>query len=85
MSPLEKKDRRLGEGKRISKKKNLTVRGGKIDFQLRGKEKTFKNLPVESGILGFRVRSTAQRICIPPSYWNSTDKDWNRVPRIRNP
>ena len=42
MSPLEKKDRRLGEGKRISKKKISTrtmikkaVRGGKIDFHLR--------------------------------------------------
>ena len=42
MSPLEKKDRRLRGGKRISKKKVSTrtmikkaVRGGKIDFHLR--------------------------------------------------
>ena len=42
MSPSEKKNRRLGEGKRISKKKISTrtmikkaVRGGKIDFHLR--------------------------------------------------
>ena len=46
MSPLEKKDWRLGEGKRISKKKLSTrtmikkaVRGGKIDFHLKGKRK----------------------------------------------
>ena len=52
MLPLEKKDRRLGKGKRISKKKistrtmiKKTVRGGKIDFHLRGKEKTFIDLP----------------------------------------
>ena len=52
MSPLEKKDRRLGEGKRISKKKISTrtmikkaVRGGNIDFHLRSKEKTVINLP----------------------------------------
>ena len=52
MSPLEKKDRRLGEGNRISKKKMSTrttikkaVRGEKIDFHLRSKEKTFIYLP----------------------------------------
>ena len=52
MSPLEKKDRRLAVGKRISKKKVSTrtmiekgVRGGKIDFHLRGKKKTFIDLP----------------------------------------
>ena len=52
MSPSEKKNRRLGEGKRISKKKISTrtmikkaVRGGKIDFHLRSKEKTFIDLP----------------------------------------
>ena len=51
ISPSEKKNRRLGEGKRISKKKISTrtmikkaVRGGKIDFHLRCKEKTFKDL-----------------------------------------
>ena len=52
MLPLEKKDRRLGKGKRNSKKKISTctmikkaVRGGKIDFHLRSKEKTFIDLP----------------------------------------
>ena len=53
MSPLEKKDRRLGEGKRISKKKKIskrtmikkTVRGGKTDFHLRSQKKTFIDLP----------------------------------------
>ena len=42
---------RLGEGKRISKKRISTrtmvkkaVQGGKIDFHLRCKEKTFKDL-----------------------------------------
>ena len=52
MSPLEKKDMRLEEGKRISKKRISTrtmikkaVRGGKIDFHLRSKEKTFIDLP----------------------------------------
>ena len=52
MSPLEKKDRRLGGGKPISKKEIATrimiknaVRGGKIDFHLRSKEKTFIDLP----------------------------------------
>ena len=42
----------MGEGKRISKKKVSTrtmikkaVRGGKIDFHLRSKEKTFIDLP----------------------------------------
>ena len=33
---------------------------------------------VESGILGFGIQNTAQRIRNPT-------KDWNRVPRIRNP
>ena len=52
MSPLEKRDRRLGGGKRISKKNVSTrtmikkaVREGKIDFHLRGKKKTFIDLP----------------------------------------
>ena len=52
MSPLEKKDKRLGEGKRISEKKISTrtmikqgVRGGKIDFHLTSKKKTFIDLP----------------------------------------
>ena len=52
MSPLEKKDRRLGEGKRISKKKisprtmiKNAVLGGKIDFHLKSREKTFIDLP----------------------------------------
>ena len=52
MSPLEKKDRRLAEGKRISKKRISTrtmikkaVRGGKIDFHLRSEKKTFIDLP----------------------------------------
>ena len=104
MSPLEKKDRRLGEGERIGKKKVSTrtmikkaVRGGKIDFHHRSKEKTFIDLPklqprpfiflngsslipphvtesgiweklrVKSGILGFGVRSKAQRIRTPTS------------------
>jgi len=52
MSPLEEKDGRLGEGKRISKKKissrtmtKKAVRVGKIDFHLSSKEKTFIDLP----------------------------------------
>ena len=52
MSPLEEKDRKLGQGKRVSKKKISTrtmikqgVRGRKIDFHLRSKEKTFIDLP----------------------------------------
>ena len=47
-----KKNRSLGGGKRISKKKvstrvmiKKTVRGGKIDFHFRSKEKTFIDLP----------------------------------------
>ena len=117
MSPLEKKDRRLREGKRISKKKISTrtmikqaVRGRKIDFHLRGKKKTFivlpkiqpspfsflmvhplyrpcngiwnlgKNLHVESGILGFGVQSTDQRIRTPTSNWNWESKfHWQRL------
>ena len=118
MSPLEKKDWRLGEGKCISKKKLSTrtmikkaVRGGKIDFHLIDFHRPPKNstqplyfpngsslIPPHvtesgiwekfacgSGILAFRVRSTAQRIRNDTSYWNSTDQDRNRVPGIRNP
>ena len=48
-----------------------------------------KILLLASGILGFGIRNTAQRIRNPltieiqnPTF---TDKDWNRVPGIRNP
>ena len=45
-----------------------------------------KNLHVESGILGFRIRNTAQGIRNPTKDWNSdsTDKDWDQVPGIQN-
>ena len=48
-----------------------------------------KFLLVESGILGFGMRNTAQRIRNPTKDWNpiqgSTRKNWNQVPGIRNP
>ena len=48
-----------------------------------------KFLLVESGILGFGMRNTAQRIRNPTKDWNpiqgSTRKNWNEVPGIRNP
>ena len=44
---------------------------------------------MESGILGFGIRNTAQGIRNPSNNWNqnpsSTDKYWNPVPGIRNP
>ena len=48
-----------------------------------------KFLLVESGILGFGIRNTAQGIRNPTKDWNpiqgSSRKDWNQVPGIRNP
>ena len=48
-----------------------------------------KCLLVESGILGFGIRNTAQGIRNPTKDWNpiqgSTRKKWNQVPGIRNP
>ena len=48
-----------------------------------------KFLLVESGILGFGIRNTAQGIRNPTKDWNpiqgSPRKDWNQVPGIRNP
>ena len=48
-----------------------------------------KFLHVESGILDFGIRNTAQGIRNPPKDWNpiqgSSRKDWNQVPGIRNP
>ena len=48
-----------------------------------------KFLLVESGILGFGMRNTAQRIRNPTKDWNpiqgSTRKNWNQASGIRNP
>ena len=48
-----------------------------------------KFLLVESEILGFGIRNTAQGIRNPTKDWNpiqgSSRKDWNQVPGIRNP
>ena len=126
MSPLEKKDRRLGEGKRISKKKISTrtmikqaVPGRIIDFHLRGKKKTFIDLPkIQPSPFSFLmvhplyhpcngIRNLGKICMWNPESWalesgvqlkesglplaigienpSSTDKDWNRVPVIRNP
>ena len=63
----------MGEGKRISKKKVSTrtmikkaVRGGKIDFHLKGKRK----LSQTSQKFNAEPRSRAQRIRNPTSNWN---------------
>ena len=44
---------------------------------------------MESGILGFGIRNTAQGVRNPTNDWNPEfkfpDKNWNPVPGMRNP